>query len=309
MSKRYVLQKIIWWLITCCICAAAIIWISPKEGGGSEQETVVLSLWNIDTFEGGKGSRTSFLGKIASSYEKKNENTMIMVSSRTLEGAKEGIEKGELPDMISFGAYFPYITPIGEPSVWCRGCYVLYSTQEDFSKVTLANTVLSLGGRNQPLAAAALHGFTGAAIIEESTTAYVNFLNGKYPYLLGTQRDACRFASRGVGVYAKPIEEFSDLSQSIAVLKDENKKTCDAFIRYLLSEESQKLVSSIGMLSPYFDVYSADDGLHDRLEKINPVYTVSPFMDEAAAEAMQNAAKSVLNGGSKEVLKNFLKAS
>ncbi len=296
-------------MITCCICVAALVWIFPKEKEKSEEKTVVLSLWNIDTFEGGKGSRTSFLGRIANAYEKKNENTMIMVSSRTLEGAKASIENGELPDMISFGSYFPYIAPIGEPSVWCRGCYVLYSLQEDFSKITLANTALSLGGKNQPLVAAALHGFSGLPTIEEATTAYVKFLNGNYPYLLGTQRDACRFASRGVSVYAKPIAEFSDLYQSVAVLKNENKKICDAFIGYLLSEESQKLLSSIGMFSPYYDVYTVDDSLHDTLETITPAYTVSPFMDAAAVLEMQNAAKSALDGGNKEVLKNFLKAS
>ncbi len=309
MLKRYLFQKLIWWLITCLICVVALLWIFPSEKEKSEEKTVVLTLWNVDTFEGGKGSRTSFLERIARAYEKRNGNTVIMVSARTEEGAREALQNGELPDMISFGSYFPYLLPIGEPSVWCKGCYVLYSTQEDFSKATLDNTVLSLGGKNQPLIAAATYGFIGEPTMEESTTAYVKFLNGNYAYLLGTQRDACRFASRGVSVYAKPIEEFSDLHQSIAVLKNENKKICDAFIRYLLSEESQKLVSSIGMLSPLYDVYSVDDGLHDTLEKSSCLYTVSPFMDERAVGEMQAAARSVLGGGSKEVLKNFLKAS
>ena len=83
----------------------------------------------------------------------------------------------------------------------------------------------------------------------------------------------------------------------------------NGFIRYLLSDDSQKLVSSIGMLSPLYDVYSTDDGVHDTLEQGGRLYTVSPFMDESAVAQMQNAAKVALNGGNKEVLKNFLKAS
>lgn len=299
----------IWWLITCLICAVALWWVFPREEIKTGEKTVVLSLWNVDTFEGGKGSRTSFLGKVASAYEKQNGDTMIMVSSRTFEGAKAAIEQGELPDMISFGSYFPYLAPIGEPSVWCKGFYVLYSMQEDFSGVELTNTVLSSGGRNQPLVAAALHGFSGSPIVEESTTAYVKFLNGNYTYLLGTQRDTFRFASRGITVYAQAIEEFSDLDQSIAVLKNENKAACEFFIEYLLSEKSQKLLSSIGMFSPYCDVYYADDKIQDALEGIRVGYTVSPFMDDAAALGMKNAATSALNGGDKEVLKNFLKVS
>ena len=153
------------------------------------------------------------------------------------------------------------------------------------------------------------YGFTGTPKVEESTTAYVKFLNGNYAYLLGTQRDACRFVSRGVLVYAKPLEEFSDLQHSIALLKTENKKACEGFIRYLLSEKSQKLVSSIGMLSPEYDIYSVDDILHDAIEKSSCRYTVSPFMDDRAIEEMQNAAQAALRGDNKEVLKNFLKVS
>lgn len=309
MSKKYVFQKLIWWLITCCICAVALLWVFSKSEEKSEAQAVVLTLWNVDTFEGGKGSRTSFLGKIAAAYEKQNEGLMIMVSSRSIEGAKTAIESGELPDMISFGSYFPYIEPIGEPCVWCEGRYILYSLQEDFSPANLSNTVISQGGNNQPLVAAALYGFTGTPKVEESTTAYVKFLNGNYAYLLGTQRDACRFTSRGVQVYAKLLEEFSDLQHSIALLKTENKKACEGFIRYLLSEKSQKLVSSIGMFSPEYDIYSVDDILHDAIEKSSCRYTVSPFMDDRVIEEMQNAAQAALRGENKEVLKNFLKVS
>lgn len=291
------------------ICAVAIFWIVPRNDFSAPKKTTVLSLWNVDTFEGGKGSRPSFLGKIAARFEKENDGVLIMVSAKTPSGAKAAMEKGEVPDLLSFGSYFSCGTPLVEPSVWCQGGYALYSFSEDFSKANASNTVLSLGGNNQPLVAAALYGFSGVLFVEDSTTAYVKFLNGEYEYLLGTQRDACRFVSRGVAVKMRALGEFSDLKQYIAPLKEENKKLANAFIEYLLAETSQKLVVEIGMLSAKYDIYGDDAPLQNALEAEKRLYTTSPFMDESASEEMKNAALSVLHGSNKELLKNFLKRS
>ncbi len=72
--------------------------------------------------------------------------------------------------------------------------------------------------------AAALNNLSGEEI--DSLSAYVAFLNGKYRYLLGTQRDRCRFVSRGVEVYEKPLNEFCDLYQYVSVLSAEKRSEC-----------------------------------------------------------------------------------
>jgi ABC-type molybdate transport system substrate-binding protein len=308
MSKKYVIKRIFWWLATCVICAVAFFWVLAKDEEKSIN-TRVISLWHIDTFEGGKGSRAAFLSKVASMFEKEEGETVVMVSSRTIDGAKEMLKEGERPDLISFGSYFPYLTEMEEPIVWCGGGYAIYSKDNDFSLVSSLNTVLSVGGRNCVEVAAALYGITGEAILEDSTTAYVKFLNGDYRYLLGTQRDACRFASRGTSVYSCPIAQFSDLQQYILPLSNENKVTCDKFIKYLLSEKCQKLLSSIGMFSPLFKIYSSGEEAFYAMERVHSLYSVSPFMDDAAAIAMSQAAKNAMLGGDKEVLKNFLKVT
>ncbi|MFR1984192.1 MAG: hypothetical protein ACLS4Z_11150 [Christensenellaceae bacterium] len=134
-----------------------------------------------------------------------------------------------------------------------------------------ANTVVS--GRKQSAARrrAALP-LTGNIAAEESTSAYVRFLNGKYKYLLGTQRDVCRFASRGVNVYCKPISDYSDLYQYIAVTSRdaEIKKICDDYVESLLGEKNQKKLTEIGMLSPYYDIYSSQPAA-DELERAGSV--------------------------------------
>ena len=38
----------------------------------------VLSLWQIDTFEGGKGSRKQFLLSVAREFEKENQGVLIL---------------------------------------------------------------------------------------------------------------------------------------------------------------------------------------------------------------------------------------
>ena len=110
----------------------------------------------------------------------------------------------------------------------------------------------------------------------------MRFLSGKYKYLLGTQRDVCRFASRGVNVYCRPLGEFSDLYQYIGVLTDDEalKGICEDYIDALLGAEMQKKLTEIGMLSPYFDIYSADNPAADEMEKVNSHYTLNVFTSD-----------------------------
>ena len=67
----------------------------------TQKYNYVLTLWNIDTFEGGVGSRSDFLSSIALSFADKG--SPIMVVTHTVESAKKAIESGKPPDMISYG--------------------------------------------------------------------------------------------------------------------------------------------------------------------------------------------------------------
>ena len=323
------METAVCFLLAGILCALSVLWAVPAlTGRPSEKQSAsgVVRLWNIDTFEGGRGSRTAFLNRVAAGYEKENPGIFVMVSSYTPEGAAAAFAEGNFPDMLSFGPGFSAVaekcarldfpgfsggTIAGECRAvpWCRGGYALFSLEEDFSAVAAENTVVSAGGGNLPRVAAALFSL-GNAAEGESTSAYVRFLNGKYRYLLGTQRDICRFASRGVNVFCRPLGEFSDLYQYIAVLAEEerDREICKEYLDCLLGEENQKKLTGIGMLSPYYDIYGADEPLADELERITARYTVSAFATADALRSANDAAKSVQEGGSAEVLKNFLKA-
>lgn len=299
-----IFRRVAWWLLLAAVLAYSTLFALPALLGKNEKlktSPVVLSVWHVDTFEGGKGSRANFLKKIANRFEKTQTNVTTLVSAMTKTGVETAFAEGRFPDVLSYGVG---VSVNAEECVcWCEGRYALYSLTENFQSVSTENTVVSVGGNNFPLAAAFWGGLTGELTAKDATTAYVEFLGGKYAYLLGTQRDASRLETRGVSAYCQPIDGFSDLQQYVSVFGGENKKTANAFVAYLLQEESQKLLTEIGMFSPLYDVYPSDGGLRKTLEAVKPTYTLSPFLGERGRSELQ----TLLHRGDGEVLKKFWK--
>ena len=112
--------------------------------------------------------------------------------------------------------------------------------------------------------------------------------------MLGTQRDVCRFQTRGVNVFSKALTAYSDLYQYIAVTtSDENKESlCGAFIDLLLSDEIQEGLSDIGM-------YSLKDSVADN--------TLSAFVSKEGLSSAREAAAEALQSGEIKILKSYLK--
>ncbi len=231
----------------------------PHGAAPEAEERRVVRVWNVDTFEGGKGSRTSFLARAARLAEKTRGNVYYYVSSYSAEGFREAAEKGDLPEILSFGVGIGDISALCKPlsfdfaggrtargslaGAWCAGGYAIFSLTDDFDEA--GKVAVSCGGCNLPAVCAALEGIEGEEL--SSGEAYTAFLSGKYRYLLGTQRDRQRFLTRGVAVYERPLEGFCDLYQAVAVLSEDEKGDCAAFLQALFSEEIQGALSDIGM--------------------------------------------------------------
>ena len=98
-------------IISLILCCVSIIFtftfgiknLNKNKENVSEEYKCILTLWHIDTFEGGVGSRKQFLHNIAKNFEKKNKGVFIMVTSYTLEGVKQQFKKGNYPDILSYG--------------------------------------------------------------------------------------------------------------------------------------------------------------------------------------------------------------
>ena len=236
------------------LLAAAVIVFVPQKSEKAETRTVVR-VWNIDTFEGGKGSRTAFLKSVA--RELKGE-AYYLVTSYTPEGALSALAEGDAPDVLSFGVglseFAERLLPLKREFAggelggktlaypWCMGGYYLFSLT-DFEGE--GRTAVSVGGENLTCVAARLEDIEGEEA--ESVAAYTGFLSGKYRYLLGTQRDVCRFQARGVIVQARPLTKYCDLFQYIGILSSERREASLAFVEKLLSPEVQGRLSAIGM--------------------------------------------------------------
>lgn len=265
------------------LLATAVIVFVPQKSKEAEARTVVR-VWNIDTFEGGKGSRTAFLKSVARELQ---GEAYYLVTSYTLEGALSAFAEGEAPDVLSFGVGLsefaerllplPYSFAGGELGgktlayPWCMGGYYLFSLT-DFEGE--GRTALSVGGENLPAVAARFEGITGEET--ESVAAYTGFLSGKYRYLLGTQRDVCRFQARGVSVQARPLTKYCDLYQYIGILSSEKRDASLAFVEALLSPEVQGRLSQIGMFP-----------LENNAERTVSVFLSSEALGRLAAAARE----------------------
>lgn len=252
----------------------------------------VLTLWNIDVFEGGVGSRADFLSSVSIDY--KQSGVIVMVINHTKESALDCINKGVLPDMISYGVGVDFVSQYAKslPQIqflggeygdkiyaypWCAGGYFIFRKSQDNQLID--RLFVSQNTYNMPYGAIYFGKVKAKEIIyQKPLDAYVSFLSATGgDALLGTQRDIKRLEQRGVDFVATPISEFSDLMQYISVTtSDVNRyKECVSFLEFLISEKAQKSLYKIGMSSVFYNVYSS--GAFAMLDFKKTEYTVSPF--------------------------------
>lgn len=270
---------------------------------GEEDDALqVLTLWQIDSFEGGRGSRAEYLRSLAQDFAKA-ANVYIEVTALSSDAARTNISAGVVPDIISYGAGFYGIESLvseGYGKAWCRGAYCLIALSgTDFSSVSTANTVINEGKDNLVSVAALFSGLQGADYAAP-TSAYVSLISGEYEFLLGTQRDVIRLQTRGESFEVKPLPEFNDLYQYISVLTRDGEKAAVAeeYINYVLSHGES--LTRIGMLCDGETLYS--DEMH-ALEGVDFSYTIPAVASSGAVDEIKKAARS----GDINLLKSLLK--
>ncbi len=305
-----IMKKIVWVVLLSFLSVAVLFSFRfGKEEAVQSEKNIILRIWNVDSFEGGTGSRTAFLSAVAKKYSKKNKNIYFLVSSMTAQSAKAAIESGNIPDILSYGIgmeFSPQICAVLQKSFagglidgvpyaypWCRGGYLLFSKKNDFSNVQEANTVISCGGQNLPTVALAAEGYFGTFPEKTSTSAYVDFLNGKYEYMLGTQRDLFRFASRGEAVYSRSLNAYNDLYQYIGILSKENISVCLDYIAFLLSGDVQKSLTSLGLCGIEYKGTFSNEALEE-LYEAQPKYTCNVFNSESCRSDLATLSRECM---------------
>lgn len=250
MRKKYVFRILLIVLMVIIAVAVPVMYslnsVKAEESNGAEYITV----WQIDGFEGGKGSRKQFIANIAQKLFE-GKKVYFTVHSLTADSARENIGRGNVPDAISYPSGFYGIenlvnTQDFNSKVWCHGCYCLLTldTNSDFSDVNTKNTIINIGKDNLSSVCTVLIGLNGGATAEP-TNAYLQLLNGKYKYMLGTQRDIYRLETRKAVYTVKAVSEFNDLFQNFSILTRDSKKY--AICKDLIEELAKSDVSSLGL--------------------------------------------------------------
>ncbi|MBO5285497.1 MAG: hypothetical protein J6B16_01230 [Clostridia bacterium] len=249
-----------------------------------KSEVKILNLYHVDTFPGGTGSRQQFLLKVAYGFEKINSGILVNVVNLTVDGYKDRIDKGKVPDMVSFGVgvkvenqvcfdanlTFPSGNINGKTfSIpWARGGYFIFDKNiksEGTLPTVYDNLIISLSNYTSPFTPLVLSDIKANTFsLLEDKLAYVEFLQKDNAVLVGTQRDLFRLYKSGVEFGIIPLKLYSDLYQYICITSTDkaNVELSVAFINYLVSEDVQKKLTSIAMFSPYFDNVYLEDYYH-----------------------------------------------
>lgn len=250
-KKRIALLILIALLIIAVPVMSAVLYSTRAQ---ESRQMQVLTLWQIDGFEGGKGSRAQYL-KDKSVKLFNGKNIYVNVISLSAQAAEANLNAGEVPDMVScaptFNAHLKYInTSDYSYKTWCYGSYCILALDENctFEDVNANNTVANGGKDNLTKAAAVMCGLGGVQF-DSPTNAYLQLLNGKYKYLFGTQRDIYRLKTREVAFSVKQVIQFNDLYQNISILTGnaDRYETCKSYVEYITTNNFD--VDKIGLLS------------------------------------------------------------
>lgn len=293
IMKNKIIRAICLILSVTVLVITPLIMIKSKNQVKAESKTTVLNIWQIDGFEGGKGSRASYLNSVSQKFL---EDEKIYVNAVTLssEAVRQNLNNGTIPDMISFpSGIYGVENYFSNYCSWCYGCYCLISLDEnaDFSDVNNKNTAVNEGKENFTAIAALFLGLDDAQFFAP-TNAYLQLLNGKFKYLLGTQRDIFRFKARGVPFKVKAVEEFNDLYQNICITATNVEKisACKTYIKKL--RESSNDLYKIGMLGGN-DNY--DEEFYEIRDKTYSYTLKSPISKEIYFDLKKNINEKNLN--------------
>jgi hypothetical protein len=101
LSKKSVVCLIL--LVVVCVATPTLALMRKDESVDKNTQMVVLSLWQVDNFEGGKGSRGQYLQNKANNFFD-GQNIYVNVTNLSADAVRANLQQGSVPDMISYGA-------------------------------------------------------------------------------------------------------------------------------------------------------------------------------------------------------------
>lgn len=291
-------------IVLLIIAVPLLAFFQGRSAQADDMQTQTISVWQIDGFEGGRGSRSQYLQNIGDKCFK-DKKVYISVTSLSADAARINLQQGKIPDVISYPAGFYGIESHINKSdfiykSWCRGgyCFITLDENAEFADISDENTVINAGKDNLSDVAAVMCG-VGGAQREEPTNAYLKLLSGKFKYLLGTQRDIFRFITRNEAFSVKPVTAFNDLFQNISILTKNVSKysICNRYVDYLFEN------NGVGKLGLFY----GDN--KDIAEELKPLCNVQfeTVINYPCGKDYVDQLKSAASSGDLNKIKNLLK--
>ncbi len=233
-----------------------------------KQGQTVVTVWHIETFEGGGKSRLDYLKRIVNTMEKEDEHVLFMV--RTISAEKLESELfAQKPDIVSFGfgvgrallsSLVPFDTTFDardklvisgsfDKSLYAVpymvGGYAMFSHTNEQSEFHCGQN-----GYINPQKIFSSLGLTPAKN-ETQYEAYKSFVNNKKVKLLGSSRDIFRVNNlNNIGrtnAMITPIDTYTDLIQYLG-LTTKNAIT-QKFVEIAMSEIQQRTLVEYSLFS------------------------------------------------------------
>ncbi len=233
-----------------------------------KQGQTVITVWHIETFEGGGKSRLDYLKRIVNIMENEDEHVLFMVRAISPEKLEAELSVQQ-PDIVSFGfgvgrALLSVLSPFDttfdvrdelvESGSFGKEFYAVPYMVGGYAIFSHENTQSEFHcGQNDYINPQNIYSSLGLNPAKEETQyeAYKSFANNKKVKLLGSSRDLFRVNNlNNIGrtnAMITPVDTYTDLIQYLGVTTQNS--TTQKFVELALSETQQRTLVEYSLFS------------------------------------------------------------
>ncbi len=251
---------------------------------GKDKQQSIITIWHVETFEGGGKARIDYLKNIARSMEKENNEVLFMIKAIEPEKLESELEVSS-PDIISFGfgvgkIVLPYLNP-HEKTFDVRdelitsgsfnkklyavpfmvGAYAMFNHSHDATEFHV--------GQNAYISPINIYKNLNLTPKENESQyeAYKDFVYDKKVQLLGSTRDLFRINNLNrlgrTSAEISPVESYTDLIQYLGIINSNS--TTQKFLSLALNKIQQNTLVNYSLFSSLYNKLYFD-GIYNDME-------------------------------------------
>lgn len=267
MKKILSIINIAMFGIVALVCPFFVFRDIPYVLDSDDDSMTLIECWHIETFEGGSANRLSSLKSIASDFEADNDGVVVYFRQIDADELMNNLYSGNIPDMISFGTGIDseiknFLIQMRSEyslsdnmvlSAMCGGSLLAIPYQLN-ALVQIGDGETVYAGNELGIVADYLGDGVNGGEMYTPYQAYTAYRTNDDSTLYGTLRDISRMSNAGISddVYTTDIV----LAQYMGITSTTHTDECMRFLSYIMSDEVQQSMMSIGLISPYGSGYT-----------------------------------------------------